>query len=81
MAKIDIRVGGRQVEVEEGDTVAAALINHGIWGFRRSTEGEIRGPLCAMGICFECRVTIDGEPHRRACVEICRPHMEVVTDD
>jgi NADPH-dependent 2,4-dienoyl-CoA reductase/sulfur reductase-like enzyme len=23
-----------------------------------------------MGICFECRVTIDGVPHRRACTEI-----------
>ena len=25
-----------------------------------SVTGEPRGPLCAMGVCFECRVTIDG---------------------
>jgi aerobic-type carbon monoxide dehydrogenase small subunit (CoxS/CutS family) len=34
---------------------------------RVSVTGEPRGPLCGMGICFECRVTIDGHPHCRAC--------------
>jgi sarcosine oxidase subunit alpha len=32
-----------------------------------------------MGICFECRVTIDGAPHRRACLTPCRDGMEVTT--
>ena len=81
MPRIAIHVDGRRVEIDEGSTVAAALITNGVWGFRRSPQGEIRGPLCAMGICFECRVTIDGEAHRRACMEICRPDMEVATDD
>jgi len=81
MPKIAIRINGRRVETDPGSSVAAALINEGVWGFRSSTQGEIRGPLCAMGICFECRVTIDGEAHRRACMEICRPDMEVATDD
>lgn len=80
MRKIVIRVDGRHVETDEGSTVAAALINDGVWGFRRSPGGDLRGPLCAMGICFECRVTIDGEAHRRACLEICRAQMEVLTD-
>jgi hypothetical protein len=34
-----------------------------------------------MGICFECRVTIDGVPHRRACMEACAPEMRVETHD
>ena len=80
MRKITIRVDGRRVETDEGSTVAAALINDGVWGFRRSPRGDLRGPLCAMGTCFECRVTIDGEAHRRACMEICRTEMEVATD-
>lgn len=80
MPKIAIRINGRRVETDPGSSVAAALINAGVWGFRSSTRGEIRGPLCAMGICFECRVTIDGEAHRRACMEICRSGMEVATD-
>ena len=29
-----------------------------------------------MGTCFECRVTIDGEPHRRACLEPVREGMD-----
>lgn len=34
---------------------------------RRSVSGEPRGPLCGMGICFECRATVSGVPHRRTC--------------
>jgi len=33
-----------------------------------------------MGICFECRVTVDGRPHVRSCQVVCRPGMEVRTD-
>ena len=76
---IEVHVDGQALQVEAGLTVAAALQNAGRAVTRRSVEGEARGPLCAMGICFECRVAIDGEPHRRACVEVCRPGMRVTT--
>jgi sarcosine oxidase subunit alpha len=46
-----------------------------------SVSGEPRGPLCGMGICFECRVTIDGRAHQRACQIPCRSGMQVWTDD
>jgi sarcosine oxidase subunit alpha len=42
--------------------------------------GEPRGPLCGMGICFECRVTIDGEPHCRSCQTFAENGMDVRTD-
>ncbi|MET0621230.1 MAG: FAD-dependent oxidoreductase [Thermoanaerobaculia bacterium] len=51
-------------------TVAAALENAGRSILRRSVSGEPRGVLCAMGICFECRMDIGGVPHRRACMEM-----------
>lgn len=76
---ITIFINGTETVVENGTSVAAALINAGIWSFRASVEGGARGPVCAMGICFECRVTIDGQPHRRACMETCRADMEVTT--
>ncbi|MGH7507472.1 MAG: (2Fe-2S)-binding protein [Longimicrobiales bacterium] len=79
MASVAIRVDGRTVPVAEGVSVAAALLNAGVHGFRRSITGETRGPLCGMGICFECRVTIDGVAHRRACLEPVRAGMDVVT--
>jgi sarcosine oxidase subunit alpha len=72
-----IRVDELAVEADDATTVAAALINAGINRFRTSVTGEPRGPLCAMGICFECRVTIDGVSQRRACLELCRPGMKV----
>ncbi len=80
MRTLRILLDGRQVEVRDGTTVAAALWNEGIQRFRRSVDGTARGPICAMGICFECRVTIDGETHRRACMEPCREGMEIETD-
>ena len=74
-----IRVDGEEVRAEDGWSVAAALLNAGHGRFRDSVSGEPRGPLCAMGTCFECRVEIDGVPDRRACLEPCRPGLVVST--
>ena len=30
-----------------------------------------------MGVCFECLVTVDGEPNRQACLETVRGGMIV----
>jgi sarcosine oxidase subunit alpha len=75
----EIFVDGRAVPAQGSWTVAAALWNSGHSEFRSSVSGEPRGPLCAMGICFECRVAIDGSPHRRACMVGCVPGMQVRT--
>ncbi len=79
MSRFEIFVDGRPLEAEDTLTVAAVLLNSGHTRFRRSVNGEPRGPLCAMGVCFECRVTIDGVLHRRACMEECRPGMRITT--
>jgi hypothetical protein len=47
---------------------------------RRSITGELRTALCGKGICFECRATVDGTPHRRTCQLICRDGMVVRSD-
>jgi D-hydroxyproline dehydrogenase subunit gamma len=75
-----VRVNGRVIEVPEGSMVSAAIAIAGETAFRRSVTGEPRGPLCGMGICFECRVTVDGRPHVRSCQVPCRSGMEVRTD-
>jgi predicted molibdopterin-dependent oxidoreductase YjgC len=72
-------VDGRSVRIEGASTVAAVLLNAGIESFRRSVTDEGRGPLCAMGICHECRVTIGGVAHRRACLVIASEGMVVTT--
>lgn len=79
-AAITVRVDGREVRVAPGATVATAVITAGGMRFRRSVRGEPRAPLCGMGICFECRVVVDGRPHVRSCMTACRDGMEVYTD-
>jgi sarcosine oxidase subunit alpha len=77
--KVEILIDGRPCTVASGTTVAAAMMNAGVSAFRTSVNGEPRGPLCGMGICFECRVTVDGSPHRRACLIACTTGMRVDT--
>lgn len=78
---VSLKVDGRATSALAGITVAAALENAGVNVCRTSVTGEPRGVLCAMGICFECRVTIDGAPHRRACMELVREGMRVQTGE
>jgi len=79
MAHVRLRIDGEPVETESGLTLAAVLWNLRCWRLRDSVTGAPRGPLCGMGVCFECRVTVDGIPHRRACLELAAEGMEVVT--
>jgi aerobic-type carbon monoxide dehydrogenase small subunit (CoxS/CutS family) len=76
---VAFHVDGVPCRAVAGTSVAAALLNSGRWGFRRSVQGEVRGPLCGMGICYECRVTIDGVAHRRACLVLVADGMQVET--
>jgi len=77
---VTVVVNGVSVTVPAGSMVSAAILRTGVYGFRRSVSGDLRGPLCGMGICFECRVTIDGEQHCRSCQTVCREGMDVRTD-
>lgn len=67
-ARVTIFADGREIRCAAGMSVAAALLDAGVRTFRRSVSGEGRGPLCGMGICYECRVTVNGVPLRRACL-------------
>ena len=77
---VSLVVNGVAVTMPAGSVVSAAIMTTGASLFRRSVRGEPRGPLCGMGICFECRVTIDGEAHCRSCQTVCRDGMDVRTD-
>ncbi|MGB7546677.1 MAG: (2Fe-2S)-binding protein [Terracidiphilus sp.] len=78
MRSLSLKVNGVPVTVAPGTTVAAAILMTGATT-RRSVTGEPRGPLCGMGICFECRATIDGTQHLRSCQILCAEGMEVRT--
>lgn len=78
---VTLKVNGVSVSMPPGSMVAAAVLEAGVSSFRRSVTGEARGPLCGMGICFECRVTVNGVTHVRSCQTLCENGMDVRTDE
>ena len=78
---VTLTVNGVVVTAPAGAMVSTAVALAGVSAFRRSVSGAPRAPLCGMGICFECRVTIDGRQHCRGCQVTCQPGMEVRTDE
>jgi D-hydroxyproline dehydrogenase subunit gamma len=75
---VALKVNGVCVEVAAGTTVAVATMQAG-QPCRFSVSGTPRGPLCGMGICFECRMTINGILHCRTCQILCESGMDVAT--
>ncbi len=78
--RLQLTIDGRTVWVAPGTTVAAAWVDLHAPAIRRSVAGQPRGPLCGMGICYECRATVDGHPHTRTCQTPCRDGMTITTD-
>ena len=72
-------VNGSPIKIEAESMVSTALLKAGV-PCRRSVTGEARTALCGMGICFECRATVNGSPHRRTCQLICREGMVVESE-
>lgn len=78
---ITLRINNQEISVVEGSSVATAVFASDAKFFRRSVSGEPRFPLCGMGICFECRVSIDGVKHQRSCQILAENGMEIETDE
>lgn len=79
---ISISVNGARIGVTEGVTVAAALAlaaqaRGSVGATRHSVTGALRAPLCGMGVCQECRVTVDGRAHVLSCQTLCREGMQI----
>jgi D-hydroxyproline dehydrogenase subunit gamma len=77
---VRLKINGNNVGAAAGTTVAAAVMNAGAASFRISVQGEPRGPLCGMGICFECRLRIDGRSQQKSCQVVCADGMVVETE-
>jgi len=76
----EIRFDGMPVTAVPGQTVAAALWAAGVRSWRVTRgAGAPRGLFCGIGACFDCLVTIDGEPDQPACQVPARPDQAVTT--
>jgi sarcosine oxidase subunit alpha len=77
--EISLRVNGRELCVREGTSVAAAILMVGEPS-RVSVQGEPRTPFCGMGICMECRATVNGIHQQQTCQMLCEAEMEVFSE-
>lgn len=77
-AAIDFTFDGRRVTARPGQSVAMALWDAGVLALRDSPlDAAPRGVFCAIGICQECVVLIDGV-RRPACTTPVRPGLNVL---
>jgi predicted molibdopterin-dependent oxidoreductase YjgC len=76
-----VTIDGAPIEVPAQTTVVAAVFRrYGVRGTRTSVSGQPRAAFCGMGICQECRMTIDARAHVLACQTICRDGMTICTE-
>lgn len=60
---------GHPLTAQSGQTVGGALLAAGVRSWRTTRfEGRPRGLFCGIGVCFDCLVTVNGEPNVRACL-------------
>jgi D-hydroxyproline dehydrogenase subunit gamma len=77
---VRIVVDGVAATVPKGVSLAAALLSGRHSRFRTSVTGDARGPVCGMGTCFECVVTVNGRAWVCSCLVECVEGLEVSTD-
>ncbi|MDP6135364.1 MAG: (2Fe-2S)-binding protein [Arenicellales bacterium] len=77
-APVTIWFEGEEVQAEQGESLAAALLAAGVSVFRHTAvNGAARAPFCMIGNCFDCLVEIDGETARQSCLATVREGMKV----
>lgn len=77
---VEVIVNGQPIRVPSGQTVWSALALSGQPVTRKAAlSGEDRSAYCAIGVCFECMVVIDGEPNQQACLRKVAPDMVITT--
>ncbi|WP_071845518.1 (2Fe-2S)-binding protein [Pragia fontium] len=74
--RVMITIDGDSFSVPQGITVAVALDLTGHPQCRQSVTHQNRLPFCGMGICQECRVTVNGQ-RRPACQTLCSEGMNI----
>ncbi len=79
-AAVTLHIDGQPLQARRGQTVATALLAAGQRVLRHTrVAGKPRGVFCAMGVCFDCVVTIDGKAGVRACMTKVEDGMQVVS--
>jgi sarcosine oxidase subunit alpha len=79
--KFEIEVDGKTIFACSGQTIAEALLANGVRTLRMTRKQAPRGVYCGMGICYECRMTVNGIPNVRTCMTLATPGCRITTQD
>lgn len=75
---VTLQLNGQPLPARRGQTVAAAMLAAGQRVLRHTRRaGKPRGLFCAMGVCFDCVMIIDGKAGVRACMTKVEDGMRV----
>lgn len=74
-----IRIDGREVLAQTGQSVLSVLLEQGRWLRRHEQGGEPRAGFCLMGACQDCWVWLSPDQRGRACTTPVAPGMQVFT--
>lgn len=77
---VTIIVDGKPVKTYSGETLVTAIASEKGLGYRTTKNGETRGPICNMGVCYECSVSVKGLGNVRACMTNVKDGMEISTN-
>ena len=76
----EIEVDGKKIIAFEGETIGAALLAAGQRTLRYTNKRQQpRGLYCGIGLCQECRMTINGIPNTQACQTLATPGCRIET--
>lgn len=79
---VRVTVNGQNVDLPDGQSVWSALALSGRRVTRKAAlSGQDRSAYCAMGVCFECMVEIDGLPNQQACLIRATDGMVITTQN
>ena len=79
--KFQIQFDGELLSAVQGQTIAEVLLANQQLIFRKTPKSVSRGPFCGMGVCYECRMNVDGIPNVRTCTTEATPGCRVETQD
>ena len=78
--RFEIEVDGEKIVAYEGETIGAALLAADRRTLRFTNKLEQpRGLYCGIGLCQECRMTVNGIPNTQVCQTLATPGCRIET--
>lgn len=79
--RFEIELDGQALTAKKGQTIAEALMAQGQRVCGKTRKGAKRGVYCGIGLCYECRMIVNGIPNVRTCMTPATPGCKVTTQE